>query len=169
MFLERAERACARGLALLQIREKDWDRERRDAFARRLVAITRRHRARVLLNGSEDDARRLGCDGVHWTAQALVEARSRPDDLMVGASCHTRAELERAAALEVDLAVLGPVCATPTHPFATPIGFDGFERIAAGTRVPVFALGGLTEDDLGRAVERGAHGVALRRHAWPAI
>ena len=168
-LLERAERACSRGLAMLQIREKDWDFERRGSFARRVVAIARRHQARVLMNGSESDARRLDCDGVHWTEDALMSAKARPRDLIVGASCHSRAALERAAALEVDFAVLGPVRETPTHPFASPLGFDGFERIAARSAVPVFAIGGLTPGDLRSAIDHGAHGIALRRNAWPIV
>jgi 8-oxo-dGTP diphosphatase len=59
------------------------------------------------------------------------------------------------------------VRATPTHPDAVPLGFDGFASIVAGTRVPVYALGGLARVDLAAAVDAGAHGVALRRHAWP--
>jgi thiamine monophosphate synthase len=32
----------------------------------------------------------------------------------------------------------------------------------------VFALGGLAASDLDTAIDSGAHGVALRRAAWPA-
>ena len=56
---------------------------------------------------------------------------------------------------------------TPTHPQATPLGWEAFARIVAGTRLPVYALGGLTGDDLDTAIDHGAHGVALRRAAWP--
>ena len=166
-FLARAKRALESGLRLIQLREKDWDAPRRAAFAARLNALAAAHGARVLLNGDADEARRLGCAGVHWTSERLAAASSRPRDLIVGASCHTRADLERAAALDLDLAVLGPVRATPTHPHATPLGWEEFARIVAGTRVPVFALGGLARDDLEAAMLHGAHGIALRRAAWP--
>jgi 8-oxo-dGTP diphosphatase len=96
----------------------------------------------------------------------LHEARKRPDGLLAAASCHTREELAHAGELALDFAVLGPVAATPTHPFATPLGWDGFARIADGSRLPVFALGGLSATDLDAAIDHGAHGVALRRAAW---
>jgi 8-oxo-dGTP diphosphatase len=86
----------------------------------------------------------------------------------VGASCHDAGDLARAAALEVDFAVLGPVRATPTHPDATPLGLPRFAALVHGTRLPVYALGGMTRGDLDDAVDSGAHGVALRRDAWPA-
>jgi len=56
---------------------------------------------------------------------------------------------------------------TPTHPDAAPLGWSGFAAAVAGARLPVFALGGLGPADLTRAIDRGAHGVALRRYAWP--
>ncbi|MEP7275486.1 MAG: Nudix family hydrolase [Betaproteobacteria bacterium] len=165
-FLARADRAMAGGMRLMQLREKNWPRARRDAFGRDLVALAGKHGARVLLNGSEDDARRGGYAGVHWTAQALAAARERPRDLVVAASCHSRDELAHAAELGVDFALLGPVVATPTHPGATPLGWQAFADAVGGTRVPVYAIGGLASRDLDRAIDAGAHGVALRRHAW---
>ncbi len=74
----------------------------------------------------------------------------------------------RAGALDVDFAVVGPVAATPTHPGAVPLGWEGFAATIAGTRVPVFALGGMRGADLDAAIAHGAHGIAMRRHAWPA-
>lgn len=165
-FLARARDAFARGLGMVQVREKDWPVARRDAFVRALLPLARAAGARVVLNGTAEDARRLGLDGVHWTARALADARERPADLVVGASCHDAADLARAARLDADYAVLGPVRETRTHPGATPLGWDGFEREIARTRVPVFALGGLAADDLALALERGAQGVAMMRRAW---
>jgi 8-oxo-dGTP diphosphatase len=168
VFVARAERALEAGLRLLELREKDWPVARRDAFAQRLVPLAHRFGAKVLLNGTEDDARRLECDGVHWTSAALALASRRPTGLLVAASCHTSHDIERAGALDLDFAVLGPVAATPTHPDATLLGWDGFSAAVSGTRVPVYALGGLDAGDLERATAHGAQGVAMRRAAWSA-
>jgi 8-oxo-dGTP diphosphatase len=166
-FLERAARALDSGLRLLQLREKDWDPPQRTAFAAKLSALAAAKSARLLLNGDAGEARRLGCAGVHWTSARLAAANARPRDMIVAASCHTRADIERAAALDLDFVVLGPVRATPSHPQAAPLGWDAFARIATGSRVPVYALGGLGPGDLETARSHGAHGVALRRAAWP--
>jgi 8-oxo-dGTP diphosphatase len=165
-FLARAERALAGGIRLLQVREKSWPHERRRAFAARLCALSARHGAQALLNGDADEARALGCAGVHWTSAVLQAARSRPRDLLVGASCHTHADVMHASALDVDLVVVGPVQATPSHPHAAPLGWNGFAEAIAGTRVPVYALGGLGPEDLDVAIAHGAHGIAMRRAIW---
>jgi len=73
----------------------------------------------------------------------------------------------QASALDADLVVVGPVQGTSSHPHAAPLGWNGFAEAIAGTRVPVYALGGLGPEDLDVAIAHGAHGIAMRRHAWP--
>jgi 8-oxo-dGTP diphosphatase len=77
------------------------------------------------------------------------------------ASCHTREELERAMALELDFAVLGPV-----RDKSPALGWQRFREIAAGASIPVYAIGGLTRADLEDAWRAGAHGLAMIRGAW---
>ena len=165
-FLERAAQALAGGLKLVQLREKSWPEERVRRFAQRLVPLARAAGARVLLNGDAETARELGCDGVHWPAAVLCAARARPVDLLSAASCHDERELARAAELQVDFAVLGPVATTPSHPGALPLGWDRVGELLRSMPIPVYALGGLGHADLDTAIDRGAHGVALRRAAW---
>jgi 8-oxo-dGTP diphosphatase len=167
VFVERARRAIASGVRLIQVREPQRSPASRDRLARRLVDVGAMAGARVLLNGADDDARRLGCAGVHWTSRTLESATQRPHDLLVAASCHTAADIARASAIGVDFVVMGPVLATPTHPHARPLGWDGFAAAIHATRIPVFALGGLQPADLAVAVAHGAHGIAMRRYAWP--
>ena len=78
----------------------------------------------------------------------------------------TRRRSRARAALGCDFAVLGPVRDTPSHPGARTLGWDGFARAIEGTRLPVYALGGLAPADLDAAVDHGAHGIAMRRGAW---
>ena len=167
VFLERARRAFARGLRLMQVREREWPLARQRALTHALLEAAAPFGARVLLNGSADDARSWGCHGVHWNTLKLAEATERPADILCAASCHDVAGIARAAALRLDFAVLGPVRPTPSHPRATPIGWPGFAEALASSTLPVFALGGLSATDLDQAMDHGAHGVALRRAAWP--
>ena len=167
-FLVRAKRALEGRLKLVQLREKGWPSDRQRALAVALIALAQPHGAKVLWNGDAEGARAMGCAGVHWTSATLAAAAARPDDLLCGASCHTRADIERAGALDLDFAVLGPVLPTPSHPRGPMLGWDVFAAIAAGTSVPIYALGGLDHTELPVAIEHGAHGVALRRAAWAA-
>jgi 8-oxo-dGTP diphosphatase len=165
-FLARVRVAFARGLKLVQIREKDWGESRRHALCDAVLLLAKSAGAQVLLNGEATQARAWGCDGVHWTSARLATAIARPKAMLCAASCHTPQDVVKAGELGLDFVVLGPIRPTPSHPAAVPIGWDGFGESAAGSAIPIYALGGLTLGDLDAAVLRGAHGVALRRAAW---
>ncbi len=165
-FLARASVAIDNGVRLIQLREKSLPSRQLERLVEQLCALARPRGVRVLLNGEVDAARRLGCDGVHWTAARLAAAQARPDDLLCAASCHDAAELAQAARLGVDFVVLGPVKATPSHADAIPLGWERFAELVRGTPIPVYALGGLDRGDLDTARMHGAHGIALRRAAW---
>ncbi|MDQ6619840.1 MAG: Nudix family hydrolase [Pseudomonadota bacterium] len=166
IFLERLRHAMDAGLRLVVMREKSWSLERQRALTDRVLSIARSYGARVLLNGSDGHARQWGCDGVHWTSAMLANASLRPEDLLCAASCHDAAEVQRAGELSLDFVVLGPVLKTLSHPVATPLGWKAFASAIEHTSVPVFALGGLTGNDLTTAIDHGAHGVALRSAVW---
>jgi len=165
--LNRAEVALQRGLGMIQLREPDLEMGQREAFARRLLVLARSYGALVVFNDDVDLAHRLGADGVQLKSRTLSMFQERPDFRWVGASCHDEAELAKAAALEVDYAVLGAVKATATHPGIAGLGWQQFERIKRDAPMPVYALGGLGPADMEAACAAGAHGVAAIRQAWP--
>jgi 8-oxo-dGTP diphosphatase len=103
---------------------------------------------------------------LHLPAAQLTALERRPDFPLVAASCHTRAELEHAAALGLDFAVLGPVQPTASHPDQPGIGWPAFARLIEDLPLPVFALGGMVPSDLKTAQAAGAQGIAAIRAAW---
>jgi 8-oxo-dGTP diphosphatase len=137
-----------------------------ERFAGAVIALARTHGARVLINSDIELAQRLGAVGVHLTAMQLAHLQRRPPLEWCAASCHDAAELARAARLGLDFAVLGPVRATPTHPDAQTLGWEGFRALARLAAMPVFALGGMQPGDLETAWRCGAQGIAMVRGSW---
>jgi 8-oxo-dGTP diphosphatase len=164
--LAQLDTALARGLRLVQLREGSLPEMQRESFAAAAVARCRQHGARVLVNGDAQLARAIGADGLHLPARQLMALDRRPPFPLVAASCHERHELERAACLGLDFAVLGPVRATTTHPGQDGIGWTGFADLVRGLPLPVYAIGGLGPDDLAAARAAGAQGIAAIRAAW---
>jgi 8-oxo-dGTP diphosphatase len=165
-FLRRAERAFMSGLRLLQLREKAFTVTAQRALARSLIPLAHRYGARVLVNGDVEFACALGADGVHLTAIRLAQLKSRPEIDLVGASCHDEAELERAARLGADFAVLGPLLPTPSHPGAKELGWERFRTLIGNYPLPVYAVGGLRASNCVGAWQAGAHGISMMRGAW---
>ncbi len=160
------ERALAGGLRLVQIREGWLEAGERQDFTREALRRCHAAGAIALVNGDAALASQIGADGLHLPAARLFMLDQRPNFAWVGASCHSRAELERAAALELDYALLGPVTDTASHPGAPALGWEHFAELVAGLPIPVFAIGGLCPEDLLRARAAGAHGVAAIRGMW---
>jgi 8-oxo-dGTP diphosphatase len=160
-MLEQLELRLAGGLKLLQVREPLLPKAERERFTSRAIALAHRYGCKVLVKEPFP-----GADGLHLTAGALAAAPARPDWPVVAASCHTRAELDRAMALGLDFAVVGPVRATASHPGSAVLGWEGFTKIVEGSTLPVFAIGGMTRADCEHAWASGAHGLAMLSAAW---
>lgn len=162
LFEERLRAALMRGARLVQLREP-WSTARLCAYARRLRDLCAPYGARCLVNGDPQEVG--GCaDGVHLSSARLWQLSRRPlaPDRLIGASCHSQRDLQKAAEVGCDFAVLSPVMPTQSHPDREPIGWARFAELAAATWLPVYALGGMREQDCREAHQAFAQGVALR-------
>ena len=165
-FLASLQAKLNAGLRLVQLREKDLSRDKLPALAQRVVELVHASDGKVLLNDDVALAQELRADGVQLTSIQLAEFSERPALDWCAASCHSAAELRRAETLGCDFALLSPVLPTQSHPGAPHLGWEKFAAIAAGSSIPVYALGGLKLEDMRTAWRHGAHGIALLRQAW---
>lgn len=173
--LEQLQRALQRGIRFFQIRESGLSDADYAEFLERALALPGMAQALVVVN---EDPRQLrlpirayqGVKGIQLTARlcsefaqrsASPEQRVLPAEFaFLGASCHSAQELHNAAAIGCDYAVMGSVKATASHPDHTPLGWPAFAALAAGSTIPVLAIGGLSPQDLCEAQRHHAHGIA---------
>jgi 8-oxo-dGTP diphosphatase len=165
-FLARLDARLGAGLRLVQVRELTYSRDDMQSLAAAVIARARPHGARVLVSNDLALAHMVGADGVHLTARQVASMDTRPDLALVGASCHSRGELDAAVRLGADFAVLGAVKPTASHPGAAVLGWEAFAAIARDAPIPVFAIGGLQRGDMNEAWRHAAHGIAMIRGAW---
>lgn len=165
-FLTRLTQALDRGLRMVMVREPGMPAGTLRTLAREVVDRCRASHAIAVINGDPELASACGAHGVHLPARDLMRVAGRPAFETCGASCHDAAELERAQALGLDYAVVGPVRQTPTHPGQPEMGWDRFAGIIRGCSLPVFSIGGMRSPDLEPSWRLGAHGVAMIRGAW---
>lgn len=113
--------------------------ERRARFAV-LKRVARRFGHRIVLSGSAREARQWGADGAYGAADRLVRG---PATLRL-VTVHSLRELAHAHRARAAMAVLSPVFATRSHPGDKTLGPTRFRLLAARSKVPVIALGGMT-------------------------
>ena len=160
-----AESLARGGAALVQLRAKNETDRRLCALAEEARDGARRGGALFVVNDRPDVALIVGADGVHLGQDDVPPADARRllgDDVIVGLSTHSLAQLEAASREPVDYLAIGPVFATATKRDAEPVvGLELVRRARSATGLPLVAIGGI---DLARAAQvtaAGADGVAV--------
>ncbi|NOY63665.1 MAG: Nudix family hydrolase [Gammaproteobacteria bacterium] len=169
LFLRRIEQALSSGITLIQLRAKSLCGERYAQLAQHTLERCRQHGAQLLLNSDPSVAAALGADGVHLSSERLMTLQQRPlpTQHWVAASCHNPQQLAQAKRIGVDFAVLAPICATLSHPEATPLGWAAAQTLSEPVNFPLYALGGTTVSDITTAHHHGLQGIAAIRSLWP--
>jgi 8-oxo-dGTP diphosphatase len=167
-FLSRIEYALQNGLKLIQVREKSLSPDALKRFAQAVITLTNSFNARVLISGDQALAYEVGAAGVHYSSLQLMALSEKPTDLLCAASCHNQHELAQAQLLGLDFVVCSPVLSTLSHIGAPALGWQKFGEIIQGGSLPIYALGGLSDEDMQQAWIHGAHGIAMQRSVWKA-
>ena len=160
-LLARIPSLVADGLRLLIVRAPELAPAQRVQLTRRLRQLRRGTGLRLLLSGTALQARQAGACGLHTSAAALAGLTERPPTRLWAVSAHDARDLERAAALGADVALVSPVLPTASHPTDQPLGWDGLRALVAASPLPIYGQGGLGPGDIGAARSTGALGVAV--------
>jgi 8-oxo-dGTP diphosphatase len=165
-FLQALKQQLDNGLQLLQIREPDLSQNELAGLSAKVLSLCAAYDCRCLLNGSPELATQLGYQGVHLNSQRLMAMLTKPENLLVGASCHDLEQLQKAQHLQLDFALLSPVLPTASHPEASGLGWEKFADLLNGLEIAVYGLGGMRPEHLSLALASGARGIAMQRAIW---
>ncbi len=135
------------------VRHYSLSEDARARMFRRVKALARKQGLTVAFSGTDRRARQLGADAVYGKgATRSILPRLFP--------AHGRREIVAAERAGAALILLSPAYATRTHPGARSLGSVRFGALAGRTRIPVIALGGMTDRRYRRLIALGAQGWA---------
>ena len=154
------------GADAVQLRQKALARGELLALAERLAALCHEAGALLVVNDHLDIALLAGADGVHVGPDDLGVASARQvagSGLLIGASASTPAAAREAAAAGADYLGSGPAFATPIKTEKQVIGPAGVAAIRDAVSIPVFAIGGIGQEQLPELRAAGLDRVAVIR------
>jgi thiamine-phosphate pyrophosphorylase len=173
-LVQEAARWAIEGIDLIQLREKDMDVCAVAALSRRILQTIVRVKSgtRLLIGSRLDVAVATGAHGVHLTAnpeeltcsqvRALYSLRGLPTPV-ISVSCHNLQEVHRASQDSASAILFAPVFGKTVDGRGVIPG-QGLEQLriacAAGSPVPVFALGGVDTMNSPACLDAGAAGIA---------
>jgi len=172
--LEKIRAAAQAGVDWIQIREKDLPARELLAMARQAVSIVRSSagKALVIVNDRLDVALAAGAAGVHLGGESAparevvrwCRAGNAPAGFRIGVSCHNVQETLEAESADADYALFGPIYDTPSkRSHGAPQGIARLKEVCGAVRVPVIAIGGVSEENAPECIRAGAAGIAAIR------
>ncbi len=153
------------GCRWLQYRNKTAPPALRQAQARALRALTRRHGAQLIVNDDPGLARSVEADGVHLGREDAHISAARDilgNERLIGVSCYQSLALAcKAVAAGADYVAFGSVYPSASKPQAAPAELALFSEARRSLPVPVVAIGGITPDNAAAVIAAGADALAV--------
>lgn len=164
-FVDLAEKICAGGAKLLQLRMKDLPTREFLSVAHTVREICRQYGCTLIVNDRADIALAVGADGVHLGQEDLPLAAARKvlgPDKVIGISTHDPEQARAAARDGADYIGFGPLFSTSTKATGySARGLDQLREIRALVSLPIVAIGGITAERAPTALATGADAVAM--------
>ncbi|MFP6754074.1 MAG: thiamine phosphate synthase [Pirellulaceae bacterium] len=160
----------AAGIDMIQLRDKQMEDRvllGRAEVIRGMLDRQRETRSRVplfIINDRPDIARLCGADGVQLGQDDMAVSEARKIvgmTALIGVSTHTIDQARKAVLDGADYIGCGPTFPGQTKQFDAFPGPAFLEQVSAEIRLPAFAIGGITLENLDEVLETGMQRVAV--------
>lgn len=153
------------GIKIFQIRDKSGSAKEIERFSKKAIAISK-GRALFIVNDRVDLAIISKSSGVHLgqddlslvDARKLIGAKS-----IIGVSCQTMKQALSAEKNGADYIGFGSVFKTKTKPLRDSMNLDLLKRVYKRIKIPVFAIGGISLENIKKLRPLGVNRVAVCR------
>lgn len=153
---------AAKRATVVQLRAPHLSARALEAHASELVAASP---VPVLISSRCDVALAAGAAGVNLPEReiAVADARALLGQRLIGRSVHSLDGATQAERDGADFVIFGPVWVSESHAGTAPAGVDALTEVARALRIPVLAIGGVTEERIPLCHAAGAAGYAAIR------
>lgn len=158
------EQSILGGVTMVQLREKDLEKEEFQKEARQIQELCKKHQVPFLINDNVELAVEIEADGVHVGQHDMEAGQVRQKigpDKILGVSAQTVEQALKAQAAGADYLGVGAVFPTGTKDDADAVSLDTLKAICQAVDIPVVAIGGIKESNIQALKGSGICGVAV--------
>jgi thiamine-phosphate pyrophosphorylase len=152
------------GARIMQLRLKDFGSRDFLAAARAIARACHERGAFLIVNDRADIARLAGADGVHVGQEDLPLEAARQiigTDKLVGVSTHTVEQARAAEAGGADYIGFGAIYTGGLKNVKNARGLEGLRMVRAAVKIPIVAIGGISEQTIKQVLAAGADAAAI--------
>jgi thiamine-phosphate pyrophosphorylase len=145
------------------LREKDLAEPEYRTLAVKAMEICSASHTRLVLHYYWETAAELGAESIHLPLHILRELTDEDKSCfsLIGASCHSVEDAREAVELGADYITAGHVFATDCKKGLPPRGLDFLRDVCRRVDIPVYAIGGVSPDNIAKVMEAGASGACV--------
>lgn len=168
--LDNIMHALDAGCNWIQLRFKNVSEKELVGIAEQVKSLCEKYKATFIINDHVNLSKSIDADGVHLGLQdtsPLIARDILGADKIIGGTANTIFDIKKRADEKCDYIGLGPFRFTRTKEKLSPVlGLEGYKIIMAemkesGIEIPVYAIGGITLEDVENIMDTAVHGIAV--------
>ncbi len=168
-FLGQIELLAKAGVDAVVLREKDLTEKEYESLAKKVYAVCQKYGIDCILHQNVAVAKRMGVKKIHLSLPLAQKYQNELDWFdTVGVSTHSLEQIEEAQKCGADYVFFGHVFATDCKKGVSPRGTGQLQEMCSAAKVPVYAIGGITPENVDQAVHAGASGVCMMSYGMQA-
>ncbi|MGN0565831.1 MAG: thiamine phosphate synthase [Candidatus Limousia pullorum] len=160
-FIKRLEN-ISKNCDLIILREKDLTEEEYFSLAEKFLNVCSNGMATLVLHCFWKKALELHHDKIHLSLKDFRENPIvREKFSLVGVSVHSLEEAKEAEALGADYVTAGHIFETDCKKGLKGRGLEFLRQVSQGVSIPVYAIGGISTENMEQVREAGANGACI--------
>lgn len=162
-FSDQIEMIASAHPKAIVLREKDLSEKEYEQLARQVMQICQKHGTQCILHSFSNVATALGATAVHMPLPLLQKMTSQEKShfQIIGASCHSLEEAKEAQDLGCTYITAGHIFLTDCKKGLPGRGLPFLEEICKAVRIPVYAIGGISSQNIESVRKTGAAGACI--------
>lgn len=162
-FSDQIEMIASAHPKAIVLREKDLSEKEYEQLARQVMQICQKHGTQCILHSFSNVASALGAVAVHMPLPLLqkMTPQEKSHFQIIGASCHSLEEAKEAQDLGCTYITAGHIFLTDCKKGLPGRGLSFLEEICKAVRIPVYAIGGISSQNIESVRKTGAAGACI--------